>query len=1143
MTKIESIKITGVQIHSMGTKMKLLCKYFVLFLIIIFGLKQDCIAQSGDLRFEHIGFEEGLSNENVLAILQDRKGYIWFGTHDGLNKYDGYSFTKYQFDPFDSNSLSQNLIYTIWEDKYGFIWVGTYEGMCRFDRSTEKFTRFKPDPNAKFSDPNITSIGEDRDGMMWVGSFTGGLCRFDRQKGIFLPDRFDIMGVTCISKDGAGTLWVGNSTGLHRINLNGKKVGELAGVSFTSYLPDPTHPDSLSGNNVRCIFEDHEDIMWLATDNGLNSFDKKTGLFKRYQRDPKNIHSISSNNLAQWLGNLIKEDHDGNLWIATDNGLNKLNSDRTSFKSYFHNPNDAHSLSTNNVVSLYIDKADILYVGCWGGKLDKANLKPKSFGLIRRDPNNVNSLSNNAVTSIIEDSSGIIWIATYGGGLNRWDRKINQFTHFRHDLTKPKTLRSDTIQALFEDRHGHLWICNEDVLSQLNKRTGQFTHYYTNVKNYAGEYVRFIFSITEDREGFFWLGTGNGLKRFEEKTGEFEHYYYNPTDTNGISDYGAITVFADSRDNIWVGYGSRATDRFNKRTRRFIHYKHDSHDSTSISSNIVKSFFEDSTGNLWLGTESGGVCYFDYQKEKFTTFTNKHGLPANNVYSGLTDNKGQIWFGTSNGLSRFDPGTKIFTNYDYKDGLQSNVFVAVDVTNMSGGACCKGNDGTLYFGGNNGFNFFDPQQLKPDSQIAPVVITQFKLFDKLIKGANESKEIVLKYNQNYFSFEFSSLSYYNPSKNQYRYKLEGVDKDWIHSGSRHYVSYTNIDPGTYTFKVKGTNNDGVWNEEGTSIIIIINPPWWRTWWAYTIYGLLLAVAIFAIYRMQRQRIIRRERQKTQMKELAQAKEIEKAYHELRSTQAQLIQSEKMASLGELTAGIAHEIQNPLNFVNNFSEVSNELVDEMKTELAKDNKDDAIAIADDIKQNLEKILLHGKRADGIVKGMLQHSRSSSGVKEPTDINALADEYLRLAYHGLRAKDKNFNTTMQTDFDESIERINIIPQDIGRVILNLITNAFYAVTEKMKHLNEPYEPIVSVSTKKIANKIEIKVKDNGNGIPKKVLDKIFQPFFTTKPTGQGTGLGLSLSYDIIKAHGGEIKVETKEGDGAEFIIQLPVFALIG
>jgi signal transduction histidine kinase len=288
---------------------------------------------------------------------------------------------------------------------------------------------------------------------------------------------------------------------------------------------------------------------------------------------------------------------------------------------------------------------------------------------------------------------------------------------------------------------------------------------------------------------------------------------------------------------------------------------------------------------------------------------------------------------------------------------------------------------------------------------------------------------------------------------------------------------------------------------------------------------LLLIGIFFLFRNAR------------LKHAAKLK-VEQAFEQLKSTQSQLIQSEKMASLGELTAGIAHEIQNPLNFVTNFSEVNKEMLAEMREEIEKKNFDEVSSIAKDVEENEEKIIFHGKRADAIVKGMLQHSRSSSGTKEPTDINALCDEYLRLSYHGLRAKDKSFNATMKTEFDESLEKVNVIPQDIGRVILNLITNAFYAVNEKKQTAGDSYEPTVTVSTRKINDKVEIKVSDNGNGIPQKVLDKIFQPFFTTKPTGQGTGLGLSLSYDIVKAHGGEIKVETKEGEGTDFIIQLQV-----
>ena len=826
---------------------------FSILLFVSFNKKSN--AQNERLRFEHIGIEEGLSNENVTQIFQDSKGYIWIGTFDGLNKYDGYSFTKYRFDPFDFNSLSQNFIYTIWEDKYGAIWVSSFEGLCKFDRYTEKFTRYKPSGIAKFSDPNIGVINEDSDGMIWVGSHSGGLCRFDRQTGKFLPEYFDLGyrqlpgdkaglkdDIHCIYKDKAGALWVGNTTGLHKIILTAAKAGKLSGVAITDYRHDPANINTLSSNNVTSIIEDNAGIIWVATQKGLNSFDHKTGIFKRYLHDPNNIHSISSNNMELWFGSHLKEDDEGNLWICTDKGLNKLNKDRTIFTHYLYDSSDAYSLSSNHIMSLQIDRSGILWAGSWSGKLNKASLNQKGFGLKHHDPKNINSLSSNKVTSILEDSSGIIWIGTYGGGLNRWDKKTDQFTHYRNDPSDPKTLRKDAVHAILEDCQGNLWIANGDALSQLNKKTGEFTHHHVNEGHYKEQDHRLIFSLAEDREGLLWLGTGNGIKSFNKGTAEFKHYYHDPADSNGLSDYVALIVFADSKDNIWVGHGSKGTDKLNKRTGQFTHYKHDPHDSGSISSNYVNCIYEDSKENLWFGTAAGGLCYFNYQTERFTTFTTKHGLPNNTVYSIAEDNNNNIWLGTRNGLSRFDPLTKSFTSYDYKDGLQGNFFAAGDERER--GSYFKGNDGTLYFGGDHGFNFFDPDKIRVDSDVAPIVITQFKLFDKLQKGTNESKKIVLDHDQNYFSFEFSSLSYYNPGKNQYAYKLDGVDKDWVYSGSRRYVGYTNIDPGTYTFRVKGTNNDGVWNEKGTSMIVIINPPWYRTWWAYSLYILVFSMSIW-----------------------------------------------------------------------------------------------------------------------------------------------------------------------------------------------------------------------------------------------------------------------------------------------------------
>jgi signal transduction histidine kinase len=463
------------------------------------------------------------------------------------------------------------------------------------------------------------------------------------------------------------------------------------------------------------------------------------------------------------------------------------------------------------------------------------------------------------------------------------------------------------------------------------------------------------------------------------------------------------------------------------------------------------------------------------------------------------------------------------------------------------------NDGKILFGHPNGYFGFYPQKLKLAPGKTQLYITSFLLDNKeIIPGKNQlleqsiydTKKIRLNHDQNVFSFIATSIDFRYTGNNKIYYKLENFDKDWHSAVSEEKIQYFKVPPGNYTFRIKTANSsNGEWTEK--SIDLVITPPWWATWWAYVLYGILFISAAFLVHRYQRERLIRAERERARTKELAQAKEIEKAYHKLKVTQSQLIQSEKMASLGELTAGVAHEIQNPLNFVNNFSEVNSELIADMNQEIDAGNFKEVKAIAKNIEENEQKIMLHGKRADAIVKGMLQHSRASSGIKEPTDINALADEYTRLAYHGLRAKEKSFNATIKIDFDETIGNISIIPQDIGRVILNLITNAFYVVTEKKKENLNGYEPTVSISTKKMARTddpagreiIEIMVKDNGHGIPQKVMDKIFQPFFTTKPTGQGTGLGLSLSYDIIKAHGGEINVKTKEGEGSEFIIQLP------
>ena len=538
---------------------------------------------------------------------------------------------------------------------------------------------------------------------------------------------------------------------------------------------------------------------------------------------------------------------------------------------------------------------------------------------------------------------------------------------------------------------------------------------------------------------------------------------------------------------------------------------------------------------------------YNPETKKIKTFTRNDGLPSMSIQGILGDeNNHALWLSTFDGLSRFDIESKKFNNFSIADGIQSQLF--------ADGAFLKTSQGQFIFGGSNGITVFSADDVQKNSVPPKVFLTELRLSDKpVIPGPHsilkqplyDTKEIILPYDQNNISLEFIAIHYANPSKNKYAYKLENYDNDWREVANQHAAFYPKLSPGEYLFKVKAANNNGVWNEEGAILKIIVRPPWWRTTLAYIAYLLLLIAGGFLLDRYLRNRLVKKERERNRLRELEQAKEIEKAYYKLeethqalKATQSQLIQSEKMASLGELTAGIAHEIQNPLNFVNNFSEVNKELLIEMKDEIDKGNLAEVKTIAGNIIENEEKINQHGKRADVIVKGMLQHSRNNTGTKELTDINELADEYLRLAYHGYRAKDKSFNATLKTDYDESIGKVSIIPQEVGRVILNLISNAFYAVEEKKNHQPVNYDPTVTVRTVKQNGKVEIRVGDNGSGIPQKTFDKIFQPFFTTKPAGQGTGLGLSLSYDIIKAHGGEIKAETRDREGTEFIVELPI-----
>jgi len=645
--------------------------------------------------------------------------------------------------------------------------------------------------------------------------------------------------------------------------------------------------------------------------------------------------------------------------------------------------------------------------------------------------------------------------------------------------------------------------------------------------------------ISKKYPGYVFLGGGFGLHVFKRYLNQFGSYEYQSIGPISEVTRSIYTVVENSSGEIWAGTQSGTLYR--------VQIPKTASGNLDISNAEVKGYndadgIEGLSGNAveiagkvyTSGIE--GFFYFDILSESFkkdTIFSFSDEIADINLdINGLNGNQfGDVTllFKGEKRLAKLQPdGSYIVQEYPF------NL-----ITATLGPAIYTEPSGVFWLGTDEGLLRLDPNMEYKTDYVNPLYFSVVKSADSLLTLPEYHGDDIpeLLYSDNNISFNYVSPFFVQENRMQYQTFLEGLDEDWGDWESKTSREFTSLPFGRYTFRVKAKNTFGTLSEEIAYSFVVL-PPWYATWWAYLLYFLGFGLIVYGLVKMQTGRVLAKEKEKNQEKELAQAREIEKAYEDLKATQSQLIQSEKMASLGELTAGIAHEIQNPLNFVNNFSEVNKELLAEMSEEIENGNFEEVKALAKDIAGNEDKIIFHGKRADAIVKGMLQHTRSSSGEKEPTDINTLADEYMRLAYHGLRAKDKSFNAEMKTDFDKSVGKVKVIPQDIGRVVLNLITNAFYAVNEK-KQQDKAFKPLVSVGTKRTQGHVEIKVTDNGNGIPPEVIGKIFQPFFTTKPTGEGTGLGLSMSYDIVtKSHGGTLKVESKEGEGTTFCINLPI-----
>jgi signal transduction histidine kinase/ligand-binding sensor domain-containing protein len=1105
-----------------------------------------------------------LSGKRVMAMCQDRQGTRWVGTYGGgLNRFDPETetFTRYQHDPDDERTLISNQVFVLFEDARGTFWVGTSgDGLHTMDRRAGTFTRHTIDPN----DPNrlsrpylradphrgfLADIQEDRRGVLWFGAVEGGLLRYDPSSG-----------------------------------------------AVTRYEQDQDNPSGLWNNEVSSIYETHEGTLWIGTwGAGLHRLEAPS---QGVSRDPFTTSDSEGDAAGVWA---VVEARDGTQWWGTGEGLMRRAGITGAVTRYRHNPQNSSSLSADWITALHEDGEGGLWVGTLGGGLNRFDPETETFTRYRHVPEEEQSLTDDYVRHVFEDREGRLWVVTWGGGLHRFDAASGTVERIFAPQTYDRSVyalldqldaEGRSLAALlkirpFENRHQTfelreetpVLIAHQAVLRRadwlvdqgtIRKEGGELVYHAMPTNTvYGGGWLRNRVEIAIDTlapgryeliyksgEGGYGYEQWNGAPPDHPERWGIQVYSLQDralpeiqtvaprSPARGLTgDLFVTSIHEDAQGTLWVGTDA-GFHRLDRETGTFV--------LDTDKPHVDVPFYQvrvDRQGIWWIGTAqraTGGnrLIRFDPASGSRTAITTGIGLPSAGISDLLEDEAGRLWVSSFTGLGVVEAGSQALRPFDTGTGSSAQAW-----TPRFEGAS-RSRTGRLYFGQRDGVTVIDPAR-GFDPTPPRVVLTGVRVFEDPVQAGlgsahGQPAPLRLAHDRNEVTFEYVGIYFRKAAETRYAYRLEGYDEQWREAGTRRSATYTNLPPGDYTFRVKAASADGVWNEEGASLDITILPPWWRTWWAYGLYGLVFVAGVFAIGRIQRRRLIAREREKARERELEQAHEIEQAYHQLeeahgrlKAAQQQLVQQEKMASLGTLTAGIAHEIKNPLNFINNFAELNEELADEMEEAVeAGERLVHLKTLIADLRENAQVIVKQGRRADGIVKSMMAHASGGTGEREATDVNALVEEYVELAWHGRRAHSPGFFVDVERDYDEAVGRVVMVPQEIGRVLLNLLSNAFDAVQEKALALDGQYVPQVSVVTRREGDRVQIWVSDNGPGIAAEMVEKVFEPFFTTKGPGRGTGLGLSLSYDIVtQGHGGALAVESSEGEGATFIITLP------
>ena len=803
-------------------------------------------------RFQHLAQDDGLSQSMVYAIEQDATGFMWFGTQEGLNRFDGYDFVVHAPVPGDSSSLANESIRALHIGADGTLWVATDAGgLARYDSAAEDFITYRHDPAAAGSlgSDRVRTVFEDSVGRLWVGTDGAGLALLrDRDAGTFEhlrhdPDDLESIGsdyVWSIAEDGDGSLWVATTQGLSRL--------DAATGKFRRFQHDPANPDSLSNDEVRVVRVDRQRNLWVGTAEGLNRYDRRMDSFERFQHDEANPLSLSADRI-----NAIFQDSTGILWIGTVDGLNAWNPATRDFMRYREDPANPFSLPHNTVMSIFQDRAGVLWVGSYDG-ISRWNPATRAMLHYRQEPNNDDSLSNDTVTTFTEDPAGNIYVGTFGGGINVLDRSRETFSQIVNDPADDESLAGDRVMALLCDSNGRLWAgTRASGLNRMDPDTGRFERFVHDPDDDSSLSADGVTYVLEDRNGGIWVATFGGGLNYYDGT-KFRHFRHSPDDPTSLSSDRVLVLFEDSSGGIWIGTYASGLNHLDPYSSKITRYRSDPANPNGLAGDGITMIQEDDGGDLWIGIKGRGLNRWrredrDAGKLVFDRLSQIDGLPNATIYSGQWDSDGHLWLSTGRGLSRLDTTTLRFRNFDVSHGLQGDEF------NLAAGF--RAENGELFFGGMNGFNAFQPMSINGAGAPPVVTITELSTYNEafdLSDYRSSGRAIEFAHDVDVIGFEFAALDFASPDKTRYQYRLDGMDPDWIDAGRHRHASYNNLAAGDYVFRVRAINNNGVGSASDASLAFTVSAAPWATWWAFTFYVAVLAAVLLLAVRMQARRV-------------------------------------------------------------------------------------------------------------------------------------------------------------------------------------------------------------------------------------------------------------------------------------------------